>query len=87
MSRATKNFLYSAFYGFTNQDAYDFFEAEGLKLKVERGNRVFPMSDRSADVLDALRRAMRSAGVQVHLNTEVKTCTEAGRWIYPAAGR
>ena len=53
--------------------AYDFFEAEGLKLKVERGNRVFPMSDRSADVLDTLRRAMRSAGVQVHLNTEVKS--------------
>ena len=70
---SNKKFLYSAFYGFTNQDAYDFFEAEGLKLKVERGNRVFPMSDRSADVLDTLRRAMRSAGVQVHLNTEVKS--------------
>ena len=40
---------------------------------MERGNRVFPMSDRSADVLDTLRRAMRSAGVQVHLNTEVKS--------------
>ena len=71
--KSNKKFLYSAFYGFTNQDAYDFFEAEGLKLKVERGNRVFPMSDRSADVLDTLRRAMRSAGVQVHLNTEVKS--------------
>ena len=61
--KSNKKFLYSAFYGFTNQDAYDFFEAEGLKLKVERGNRVFPVSDRSADVLDTLRRAMRSAGV------------------------
>lgn len=71
--KSNKKFLYSAFYGFTNQDAYDFFEAEGLKLKVERGNRVFPMSDRSADVLDTLRRAMRLAGVQVHLNTEVKS--------------
>ena len=71
--KSNKKFLYSAFYGFTNQDAYDFFEAEGLKLKVERGNRVFPLSDRSADVLDTLRRAMRSAGVQVHLNTEVKS--------------
>ena len=40
---------------------------------MERGNRVFPLSDRSADVLDTLRRAMRAAGVQVHLNTEVKS--------------
>lgn len=64
-------FLYSAFYGFTNQDVMDFFEAEGLKLKVERGERVFPASGRSADVLDTLRRSMKKAGVQVHLHTEV----------------
>ena len=47
-------FLYSAFYGFTNQDTMNFFEQEGLALKVERGDRVFPVSDRSADVLDTL---------------------------------
>ncbi len=64
-------FLYSAFYGFSNRDAMDFFEQEGLQLKTERGNRVFPMSDRSADVLDTLRRAMKAAGVKVHLHTEV----------------
>ena len=47
--KSNKKFLYSAFYGFTNENAMDFFEKEGLKLQVERGNRVFPLSDRSAD--------------------------------------
>ena len=70
--KSNKKFLFSAFYGFTNENAMDFFEKEGLKLKVERGNRVFPLSDRSADVLDTLRRSMKQAGVRVHLNTEVK---------------
>lgn len=65
-------FLYSAFYGFSNQDAMNFFEKQGLRLKVERGNRVFPESDRSADVLDALKRAMKKAGVKVHLNSRVE---------------
>ena len=72
--KSNKKFLFSAFYGFTNENAMDFFEKEGLKLKVERGNRVFPLSDRSADVLDTLRRSMKQAGVQIHLNTEVKKC-------------
>lgn len=70
--RTNSRFLYSAFYGFTNQDAMTFFEEEGLKIKTERGERVFPLSDKSADVLDTLRRSMRRAGVEVHLNTEVK---------------
>ena len=70
--KSNKKFLYSAFYGFTNENAMDFFEKEGLKLKVERGNRVFPLSDRSADVLDTLRRSMKQAGVRIHLNAEVK---------------
>lgn len=70
--RTNARFLYSAFYGFTNQDAMNFFEEEGLALKTERGERVFPVSDKSADVLDTLRRSMRKAGVKVHLNNEVK---------------
>ena len=69
--RSNPKFLYSAFYGFTNRDAMDFFEKEGLRIKVERGNRVFPESDRSADVLDTLKRAIRKAGVRVHLNSRV----------------
>ena len=87
--KSNPKFLYSAFYGFTNQDVMDFFEKEGLKLKTERGGRVFPESDRSADVLDTLRRAMKKAGVQIHLNTEVKkVCKkEDGFWMELENGR
>lgn len=67
-----RKFLYSAFYGCTNQDVIAFFERHGMKTKTERGERVFPVSDRSADVIDTLRDAMRKAGVRIHLNTEVK---------------
>ena len=65
-------FLYSAFAGFTNHDAIRFFEELGLRTKVERGNRAFPASDHSSDVIRALERQMRSSGVQIFLNTEVK---------------
>lgn len=65
-------FLYSAFYGFTNQDAIRFFEESGLRTKVERGNRVFPESDHSSDVISVLQRQMKKRGVQIHLNTGVK---------------
>lgn len=76
--KSNPKFLYSAFYGFSNQDAMDFFEKEGLKIKTERGNRVFPASDRSADVLDTLRHSMKKAGVRIHLNTEVKRIQKEG---------
>lgn len=76
--QSNPKFLYSAFYGFTNQDVMDFFEQEGLKIKTERGNRVFPLSDRSADVLDTMRRAMKKSGVQVHLNREVSHLYKEG---------
>ena len=66
-----EKFLYSAFYGFTNEDVMNFFEKAGVALKAERGGRVFPASDRAADVLDALRRCMKKSGVQVHLHSEV----------------
>ena len=62
-------FLYSSIYGFTAQDAMAFFEESGCPLKVERGNRVFPVSDRSADVIQALRSAMQRAGVQQRQET------------------
>lgn len=67
-----RKFLFSAFYGYTNQDVIDFFENHGMRTKTERGERVFPLSDKSADVIDTLRNAMRKAGVQIHLNTEVR---------------
>lgn len=65
-------FLYSSFSEFSNQDVKDLVETNGCKLKVERGNRVFPVSDKSYDVIDALKRALRDAGVKVRLNSEVK---------------
>ena len=64
-------FLYSSFYGFTNRDMMDLLERCGCPLKVERGNRVFPVSDHSSDVIRALADGMRDLGVQVRLNTEV----------------
>lgn len=65
-----RKFLYSAFYGFTNQDVIDFFEQHGMRTKTERGDRVFPLSDRSSDVIDTLKYAIKKAGVKIHLNTE-----------------
>lgn len=65
-------FLYSAFYSFTNEQVIDFFEKLGVKTKVERGNRVFPVSDHSSDVIGALQRELHRLGVQVFLCTEVK---------------
>lgn len=64
-------FLYSAIYTFDNQAVMDFFEKQGLRLKVERGNRVFPDSDHSSDVIKALAKALRQTGVKVYLNTDV----------------
>lgn len=70
-------FLYSSFYGYTNQDVIEFFESIGVKTKIERGERVFPQSDRSSDVIRALEIEMRRLGVQIHLNTEVKCVVSA----------
>lgn len=72
-------FLYSSFYSYTNQDVIDFFERVGVKTKIERGNRVFPESDHSSDVIRALEREMKRVGVEIHLNTEVeKVIAEEG---------
>ena len=58
-------FLYSALAGFSPADAKQFFETYGCALKTERGNRVFPVSDRSQSVLDALERFLREQHVRV----------------------
>lgn len=65
-------FLYSAFYSFTNEQVMDLFEELGVSLKVERGNRVFPVSDHSSDIIFALQREMQRQGVDICLHTEVK---------------
>ena len=65
-------FLYSGFYSFTNDQVIDFFEELGVATKIERGNRVFPVSDHSSDVIAALAREMQRLKVKVQLHCEVK---------------
>lgn len=65
-------FLYSSLYGFNCRAAIDFFERLGVDTKVERGNRAFPASDHSSDIIRAMERRLRELGVKVSLNTEVQ---------------
>ncbi len=67
-----RKFLYSAFYGFDSQAVIRFFEDAGMKTKTERGNRVFPVSDHSSDVIAALAKRLKACGVKVFLNEEVR---------------
>ncbi len=62
-------FLYSAISTFTTADTMDFFESLGVPLKTERGNRVFPQSDKASDIVDALFRAVKKNGVKIILGT------------------
>ena len=64
-------FLYSAFQNFSNQDIIKMLENEGVKTKVERGNRVFPVSDKSIDVLNALLSILKKLNVKIVYNTEI----------------
>ena len=65
-------FAISALSKFTPQDTMAFFEEKGVPLKVERGNRVFPQSDKSSDIIKALEKWLQKVGVNVLLNQEVK---------------
>ncbi len=69
---SNRKFLYSAFYGFDSQAAIRFFEEAGLRTKTERGNRVFPVSDHSSDVIAALAGRLRACGVKVRLQEEAR---------------
>ena len=71
--RANGKFLYSAFYGYDNRRVMDFLEGAGCRLKTERGDRVFPLSDHSSDVISAFARVLKSRGVEILLNTEAKS--------------
>ena len=64
-------FMYSSFYSFSNDDTVRFFEELGLKTKIERGNRVFPCSNKSSDVISALYKEMNRLGVLIQLNSQV----------------
>lgn len=65
-------FMYSGFYSFTNDQVIQFFEDLGVQTKIERGDRVFPVSDHSSDVINALSREMKRLGVQIYLHSEVR---------------
>ncbi len=76
---SNSRFLYSAFRTFDNYATIDFFEENGLPLKIERGQRVFPQSDHSSDVIRTLQKELERRGVHIHLNSEVKRIvTEEG---------
>ncbi len=72
-------FLFSAFSRFSNRDVIEFFETHGVPLKVERGNRVFPVSDRAADINNALIDFCRNAGVRVIRDSAEKIIAAEGK--------
>ena len=65
-------FLYSAYYTFDPTQIMELLQENGCPLKVERGNRVFPVSDHSSDVIKTLQKALQAKGVKISLHTEVK---------------
>ncbi|MFI3170993.1 MAG: NAD(P)/FAD-dependent oxidoreductase [Eubacteriales bacterium] len=65
-------FLYSGFYSFTNDQVIDFFEELGVRTKIERGNRVFPVSDHSSDVINGMIREMKRLKVHIHYEDAVR---------------
>lgn len=69
---SNEKFMYSGLYSFTNEMTMEFFEELGLRIKTERGNRVFPVSDHSSDVIRALEDEMNGLGVQIYKNTTVR---------------
>lgn len=77
-----KNFLYSSFYAFTNEDIIKLLNKYGLEIKVERGNRVFPKSNKSSDVIKALEKFLLNNKVKIILNTEVKKIVPKGNKFY-----
>ena len=76
--RRNPRFLYSAVYSYDNHAVMDFFEENGCRLKVERGERVFPVSDHSSDIIRTLYNAVKKAGVNVRFEVEVFS-VEAGQ--------
>ena len=74
-------FLYSAINNFAPDDVMSFFEGQGLKLKTERGNRVFPKSDRAMDVVDTLHDYVFDIGVKIVTDTAKKLIIEDGEII------
>ena len=66
------SFLYSAFNNFSSQDLMNLIEGMGVKLKIERGNRVFPESDKSSDIIKAFEKLLKKYDVTILLNSKVE---------------
>ncbi len=79
-------FLYSAFSAFNSQDVMDFFENLGVSLKTERGNRVFPVSDNAAEIVDALANALRQYSVKIIHKRVTSLIIQSGVCIGVRAG-
>lgn len=73
-----KSFMYSSIYSLSPFTTYYYFEELGLPLKVERGNRVFPASDKSSDVIKVYEKKLKEVGIDIKLNTEVKSIEKDG---------
>ena len=78
ISNVFKNgkFLYSSFSNFNSKDTMSFFESLGVPLKTERGNRVFPVSDKSVDIVDALVKTVKSGGTKILKGRVVEILTD-----------
>ena len=74
-------FLYSAYANFDSAAIIDLVETAGVPVKVERGQRAFPASDKSSDILKALERTVRNRGVDVRLNTRVAEVLSSGEFV------
>ncbi len=75
-------FVYGSIYKFSPKDTYDFFENLGLKLKIERGNRVFPFSDKASDVTKYLQDALLKEGVHIRLHTKVEKILTQNQQVF-----
>lgn len=79
-------FCYSFLYSFTNKNLMEFLEKNGLPLKVERGDRIFPVSDKSSDVIKTFEKYIRNKGVDIRLNTKVTNISKNHGFFEITAG-
>ena len=79
-------FLYSALYGFSNSDIIELIESQGVPTKTERGNRIFPVSDKSSDVIRALHNFAVKSGARIVCNADVTDIDKEGERFSVIAG-
>jgi hypothetical protein len=77
-----EKFLYSAYNTLDSEDICKMIENEGIKLKIERGNRVFPESDKSSDIIHAIKKMLDAAGVFIHYNAEISEIKKVNGEIF-----